>query len=117
MTTPAQQRAGEVAAESEWGSERLDVQEYLSRVGYEGPLAPTADTLRALHRAHVVAIPFENLDILLGRGVPLDLDSLQDKLIHRCRGGYCYEHNLLFAALLDRLGYRVTRLEIGRAHV
>lgn len=110
MTTQAQYEAGEVTAASEWGSERLDVEAYLSRIGYEGRLSPTVDALRDLHRAHVVAIPFENLDVLLGRGVPLDVDSLQDKLIRRPRGGYCYEHNLLFAALLDRLGYDVTRL-------
>lgn len=110
MRTTVEQEGGEVATASEWGSERLDVEAYLSRIGFVGRPAPTEETLRALHRAHVVAIPFENLDILLGRGVPLDLDSLQDKLIRRLRGGYCYEHNLLFAALLDRLGFDVTRL-------
>ncbi len=94
----------------EWDGDRLDVEAYLARVRHHGDLSPSAGTLRALHRAHVAAIPFENLDIVLGRGISLEIDRLQDKLLRRARGGYCYEHNLLFAALLERLGYRVTRL-------
>lgn len=97
-------------APDEWGIDRLDVEAYLARVRHYGDLSPSAGTLQALHRAHVAAIPFENLDIVLGRRIPLDIDRLQDKLLRRSRGGYCYEHNLLFAALLERLGYRVTRL-------
>jgi len=77
---------------------------------HRGELTPTAATLRALHRAHVDAIPFENLDVLLRRPVRLDVESLQDKLVRRPRGGYCYVHNLLFGALLERLGFRVRRL-------
>ena len=73
---------------SEWGCERLDVDAYLSRIGDHGPLTPTGDTLRRLHRAHVSAIPFENLDIMLGREIPLDIDSIQSKLVYRLRGGY-----------------------------
>jgi N-hydroxyarylamine O-acetyltransferase len=95
---------------SEWRSEQLDVDAYLERVGYDGDLKPTAETLRGLHRAHVAAIPFENLDIVLGRGISLEMDAMQDKLIRRDRGGYCYEHNLLFAALLERIGFAVSRL-------
>jgi N-hydroxyarylamine O-acetyltransferase len=71
---------------------------------------PTLKTLRDLHAAHVYAIPFENLDILLGRGIDLDLESLQAKLVGRRRGGYCFEHNILFAAALERIGLAVTRL-------
>ncbi|MGH8931615.1 MAG: arylamine N-acetyltransferase family protein [Egibacteraceae bacterium] len=95
---------------SEWGSDRVDLDAYLRRITYDGPLTTSIDTLRGLHRAHAATIPFENLDILLGRPIPLDIDSLQDKLVRRPRGGYCYEHNLLFTAVLDRLGYRVTPL-------
>ncbi|MER5309519.1 arylamine N-acetyltransferase [Streptomyces sp. NPDC002773] len=60
-----------------------------------------------LHRAHVGAIPFENLDVALGKPVPLDLKSLQGKLVERRRGGYCYEQNSLFAAVLERIGFAV----------
>jgi N-hydroxyarylamine O-acetyltransferase len=95
---------------TEWDVELLDLEAYLERVGYDGDLAPTGRTLRDLHRAHTAAIPFENLDIPLGRGIPLDLAALQDKLVRRRRGGYCYEQNLLFAAVLERLGFGVTRL-------
>jgi N-hydroxyarylamine O-acetyltransferase len=95
---------------SEWDSERLDVQAYLDRLGISGPVPATAETLRRLHRAQALTIPFENLDIVLGRGIDLDVDAMQSKLVGNQRGGYCYEHNMLFAALLERLGYQVTRL-------
>lgn len=94
----------------EWETDRLDLPAYLTRIGDHGDLEPTAATLRRLHRAHATAIPFENLEVALG-GIPLlDLDGLQDKLVRRRRGGYCYEHNLLFGAVLERLGFAVTRL-------
>lgn len=94
---------------SEWGVERVDLDAYLARLGYGGPLAATGEVLRALHRAHAATIPFENLDIVMGRPVDLDIDRLQDKLVRRPRGGYCYEHNLLFAAVLECIGFDVTR--------
>jgi N-hydroxyarylamine O-acetyltransferase len=101
----------EATVGSEWGSEQLDVAGYLRRLGIEdGQPPPSAETLRRLHRAHVAAIPFENLDIVLGRPVTLDVPSLQDKLVHRRRGGYCFEHNTLFSVLLERLGFAVDRL-------
>ncbi|MFD8592121.1 arylamine N-acetyltransferase [Streptomyces sp. NPDC059637] len=93
-----------------WGGERTDLDAYLQRVGFTGALEPTARTLRELHRAHVTAVPFENLEIVLGRPVPLDLESLQAKLVRQRRGGYCFEHTLLFAAVLERLGFAVTGL-------
>lgn len=99
-----------IGSAAEWQADRLDVQAYLDRLGITGPLEPDAQTLRRLHRAHALTIPFENLDILLGRGIDLDVDAMQDKLLRRRRGGYCYEHNMLFAVLLERLGYEVTRL-------
>src|SRR5512143_1829284 len=73
-----------------------DVAAYCRRIGYSGILAPTIATLRALHQAHVGAIPFENVDVLLGRPILLDTASLQRKLIESGRGGYCFEQNLLF---------------------
>ncbi|MEV0822271.1 arylamine N-acetyltransferase family protein [Nonomuraea rubra] len=104
-----------------WDIEKLDLDAYLGRIGYDGPHAPTAGTLRAVHLAHVRAIPFENLDVLLGRGISLDLGSLQDKMVTGGRGGYCHEHNLLFAAVLERLGFTVTRhlarIRLGRYHL
>lgn len=94
-----------------WTSDWLDVRSYLSRLGDGDSLpAPTAAALRDLHRAHVLAIPFENLDIIVGRGVDLSPPVVQAKLLDRRRGGYCFEHNLLFAALLERAGFEVSRL-------
>jgi N-hydroxyarylamine O-acetyltransferase len=93
-----------------WEVHRLDLDAYLGRIGYTGSLDRTEQTLKALHRAHVAAIPFENLDVILGRGVDIDLDRIVDKLVRCRRGGYCYEHGLLFAAALERLGYRLTRI-------
>ncbi|MEV0166105.1 arylamine N-acetyltransferase family protein [Nonomuraea fuscirosea] len=104
-----------------WDIENLDLDAYLARIGYDGPRDPTARTLRAVHLAHVRSIPFENLDVVLGRGVRLDLGSVQDKLVTGGRGGYCHEHNLLFAAALERLGFRLTRhlarIRLGRPHL
>lgn len=94
----------------EWSSGKLDLDAYLRRIGYTGPLEPSAATLAALHRAHLAAIRFENLDIMLGRGVDVDLDSIQAKLVAGRRGGYCYEQGQLFGAALERLGFDVDRL-------
>jgi N-hydroxyarylamine O-acetyltransferase len=101
---------GQGSNADEWEIERLDLDAYLRRVGHAGDTAPTAQTLAALHRAHLAAIPFENVDVALGRGVAVDLDSVQAKLVARRRGGYCYEHGVLFAAALERLGYDVERM-------
>jgi N-hydroxyarylamine O-acetyltransferase len=94
----------------EWDIDQLDLPAYLRRIGHDGDTKPTQATLTALHRAHLAAIPFENVDVVLGRGIAVDLDSVQRKLVQRRRGGYCYEHGLLFAAALARLGYPVERL-------
>ncbi|MCX5393651.1 arylamine N-acetyltransferase [Streptomyces sp. NBC_00094] len=94
-----------------WSGDELDLDAYLARIGYDvdrdGELSPDLRTLTALHRAHVRSIPFENLDVALGRQVPLDVKSLQAKLVRRRRGGYCYEQNSLFAAALERIGFGV----------
>jgi N-hydroxyarylamine O-acetyltransferase len=83
---------------------------YLRRIEYTGPLEPTAVTLAGVHLAHATHIPFENLDILLGKPIKLDPESLERKLVDGRRGGYCFEQNLLFAAVLEQLGFAVTRL-------
>jgi N-hydroxyarylamine O-acetyltransferase len=88
----------------------LDLAAYARRIGVRLPTAPTLRALESLHEAHVQAVPFENLDILLGRPIRLDLASLQAKLVAARRGGYCFEQNTLFAAVLEALGFPVTRL-------
>lgn len=91
-------------------SELADLDGYLARVGYAGSRAARREVLVALHEAHVRAIPFENLDILLGRPIVLDLPSLEAKLVAGRRGGYCFEQNTLFQAVLVRLGFGVRTL-------
>jgi N-hydroxyarylamine O-acetyltransferase len=88
----------------------MDLTAYAARIGYTGTFAPNAEALQELHLAHATHIPFENLDILLGRPIRLDLDSLWRKLVEDNRGGYCFEQNALFAAVLEASGFRVTRL-------
>jgi N-hydroxyarylamine O-acetyltransferase len=88
----------------------LDLEAYLGRIGYSGRLQPEPAVLEAIHLAHATHIPFENLDILLQRPIRLDLSSLQAKLVTGGRGGYCFEQNLLFSAVLQRLGYSVRQL-------
>jgi N-hydroxyarylamine O-acetyltransferase len=91
----------------------MNVDAYLQRLGYHGPLAPNAETLRRLHLAHILSVPFENLDIHLGRPIILDEKSLYDKIVRQRRGGFCYELNGLFAALMRELGF-VVSLHSGR---
>ncbi|MFC5848575.1 arylamine N-acetyltransferase family protein [Deinococcus petrolearius] len=87
-----------------------DVKAYLARLGLVGPFPPTAETLRLLHRAHLFTVPFENLDIHLGRSIVLEERRLFDKVVREGRGGFCYELNGLFAGLLRALGFEVTLL-------
>ena len=93
----------------------MDVNAYLRRIDYRGERAPTAAALGELHRAHLLAVPFENLDIHLGRPILLDRDAVFDKIVRRRRGGFCYELNGLFALLLRDLGFDVTLLAAGVA--
>lgn len=83
----------------------FDLDAYLDRIRYEGPLAADEGTLTRLHEAHVGMIPFENLDLGLGRPIRLELDALAAKLVTGRRGGYCFEHGTLFKAALDRIGF------------
>lgn len=89
---------------------------YLQRINYHGPLEPTLPTLQALHLAHLLAVPFENLDIHRGRYIRLDEATLFDKIVRSRRGGFCYELNGLFTELLRTLGFQVTLLSAGVAH-
>ena len=87
-----------------------EVDVYLARIGYQGARAPTLHTLRALHRAHLASVPFENLDIHAGRRIHLDRAAFFRKVVGERRGGFCYELNGLFAELLTSLGFAVTLL-------
>ncbi len=91
----------------------LDVQAYLSRIGFALPPAPSAEALRELHRAHLYAVPFENLDIHVGRPIVLEEELLVRKIVEQRRGGFCYELNGAFAALLRAVGFGVERLAAG----
>src|SRR4051794_39877223 len=88
----------------------LDLDAYLSRIRYAGPRTATLETLEAVHALHPAAIPFENLNPLLGLPVGLDVESLQSKLVTGGRGGWCFEHNTLFRHALEALGFSVTSL-------
>lgn len=93
----------------EWTVHAVDLTAYLARIGHPAVPEPTLAALRSLHAAHIRAIPFENLDVLLQQHPGVDLAAIAAKLVHRRRGGYCYEHCLLFAAVAEQLGYRVRR--------
>lgn len=97
----------------------IDLDAYFHRIGYgsdtkhfpdRGNYSPTLTTLQMIHWYHARSIPFENLNPLLKQPVPLDLKSLQHKLIQEGRGGYCFEQNLLLRAVLLTLGFQVTNL-------
>lgn len=86
----------------------MDLVRYFERIGWTGPREPTRDTLAGVLAAHMRAIPFENLDVLLGHPPRLDVPSLEAKLVTARRGGYCYEHATLLAAVLTELGFDVS---------
>ena len=83
------------------------INRYLQRIGYGGPLSPSRQTLHNLHRAHLLAIPFENIDVQLRHKRPFTLDAAYDKIVGERRGGWCYEMNGLFAWALRELGFSV----------
>jgi N-hydroxyarylamine O-acetyltransferase len=87
----------------------IDLDAYFRRIQWSGDRNPTLETLAGLIEAHTAHIPFENLDVLLGRSVRLDLEGLQDKIVSARRGGYCFEHATLFAAVLEAVGFRIAR--------
>jgi N-hydroxyarylamine O-acetyltransferase len=93
-----------------------DINAYLRRIHYDGPRIPTLAVLQNLHTAHLLAIPYENLDIHLGQYVPLGEEAAFEKIVVRGRGGWCYEMNGLFAWALRTLGFEVALLasDVGR---
>ena len=88
----------------------MDLSAYLRRIRHTGTVSPTKETLRRIHRAHLQAVPFENLDIFLGRKISIDEDAFVCKVVEERRGGFCYELNGAFAALLRAIGFHVTLL-------
>lgn len=89
----------------------METRAYLQRIGYDGPAAPTPAALAGIVRSHLLAVPFENLDIIpLGRPIRLEPAALFAKIVHRRRGGFCYELNGLLAVMLETIGFRVTRV-------
>jgi N-hydroxyarylamine O-acetyltransferase len=88
----------------------LNVSSYLARIGYTGPTTPTEDVLRAIHRQHLLTVPFENLDIARATKIVCEEDAFLRKIVDRHRGGFCYELNGAFAALLRGRGFKVTLL-------
>ena len=88
----------------------LDPNKYLNRIGYDGATALSVEVLCELHRRHMLSVPFENLDILLGRRIACDQSAFVEKIVERRRGGFCYELNGAFAVLLQALGFPVTML-------
>ncbi len=100
----------------------IDLEAYFARIGYAGPRTATLATLNAIVAGHTQTIPFENLDVLLGRRINLEPAALQQKLIREKRGGYCFEQNSLFLHVLEALGFQVApisarvRLQHPRSH-
>src|SRR5580693_6314284 len=94
----------------DWSVGTLDLDAYLTRIGYTGPRDATEATLAGLYARHLASVRFENFDVFLRGGVAVDLESIQEKIVFRGRGGYCYEQAQLFAAVLERLGFTVDRM-------
>lgn len=88
----------------------MDLQAYFDRIGFTGEARPDAGTLIALHRAHLLAIPYENLDVQFGRPLTPDPQAAFEKIVTQGRGGWCYEMNGLFGLALEAVGFQVTRL-------
>lgn len=93
----------------------MNVRAYLERIGYDKAVQPDGETLIGLHHTHLLTIPFENLDIQLGRSIQLTEQALWEKIVIHKRGGFCYELNGLYAWLLRQIGYKVTYLN-GRVY-
>jgi len=91
----------------------MNISQYLTRIHYSGPVSPNAETLRQLQVAHLQSVPFENLSIHANEPIVLNDNALFEKIVTRRRGGFCYELNGLFAALLRTLGFKVEMLSAG----
>lgn len=86
----------------------MDQKKYFKRIGYNGDPSPTFEVLKELQKKHLFTVPFENLDIHYGNRIDLDIENIYDKIIHRNRGGFCYELNGLFYELLESIGFQAT---------
>lgn len=91
----------------------MELSAYLHRIRFEGSVRPDLATLRAIHRAHQYAIPFENLDVQLRRPVVLDREANYDKIVCQRRGGWCYEMNSVMGWALNQIGFDVMRMSAG----
>jgi N-hydroxyarylamine O-acetyltransferase len=91
----------------------LELSAYLRRIRFDGSVRSDLATLRAIHRAHQYAIPFENLDVLLRRPVVLDMEANYDKIVCQRRGGWCYELNGVMGWALKEIGFEVMRMSAG----
>jgi len=94
----------------------FEVDAYYRRINYTGETAPTVKTLKALQHAQFYTIPFENFDVQLGRGISLEPEAIIEKLVHKRRGGYCFELNGLFLMALKSIGFDARAL-LARTHV
>ena len=96
----------------------MNLDAYLARIDYQGPVAPTLACLTEIHRQHLLTIPYEDLDVQLGRKITLDIEQTFEKIVVRRRGGWCYEMNGLLGWALKEIGFDVTRLLGGmlRSH-
>ncbi len=94
----------------------FDAAEYCRRIGMEEPRKASEETLRAMHRAQLFTIPFENFDIQLGRGIDVSPAAIYEKLVRHPRGGYCFELNGLFLQALLHFGFEARAL-LARVHV
>jgi len=97
----------------EFNSMKLD--DYLARIEYQGPVAPDLTCLTGIHRQHLLTIPYEDLDVQLGRPLDLDIHHIFEKIVTRRRGGWCYEMNGLLCWALEEIGFEVTRI-LGGMH-
>lgn len=88
-------------------SDDANIDAYFERIGFAGSIAPTLETLGQLQALHAAAIPFENIDPIMGSPIRLELRNLEQKLLFEKRGGYCFEQNLLMKAMLEDLGFGV----------
>ncbi len=91
----------------------MNLAEYLKRIDYEGPVTPDLDCLNEIHRRHLLSIPYENLDVQLRRPLDFDLERIFEKIVHRRRGGWCYEMNGLLGWALREIGFDVMRMTGG----
>lgn len=91
----------------------MDLRHYFDRIGYNGERRPSIASLRALQAAHICAVPFENLDVQLGRTLTTTVEPAYEKIVINGRGGWCYEQNGLFGWALSEVGFDVTRLAAG----